>query len=161
MRLQSLSTGLVSLGLAAGFLAGASGCSSDYGLFDVHVEFVSNVAADRDLVDACWLTVTNESGAKLLRYDIAPVPDVDQSVKSGCGVLDGGRTPRVVGDISYSTSRTSGKLKFTVHALDSKQKVLKNGCADGSIKVFHGTGDEQRVSVNLNDPSDACPNFED
>lgn len=163
MRLPSLSKGLLSLGLLSGLLAGASSCSSDYGLFDVHVEFVSNKAEDRDLVELCKLTVTDDSGRTLLKnYVIDPILDTGGELISGC--MGGGKTKRVVGDVSYSTSRTSGTLKFSVYAIGTapdgtQNQVLKQGCQSSPIKVFQTSKDEQVVSIQLDDPNDNCPAF--
>jgi hypothetical protein len=158
MRLPSLSKGLLSLGLLSGLLAGASSCSSDYGLFDIHVEFVSNKAEDRDLVELCKLTVTDDSGRTLLKnYVIDPILDTGGELISGCM---GGKTKRVVGDVSYSTSRASGKLNFVVYAVSAQDEVLKQGCANGqTIKVFQTAKDEQNVPIQLDNPNDNCPKY--
>jgi hypothetical protein len=163
MRLPSLSKGLLSLGLLSGLLAGASSCSSDYGLFDVHVEFVSNKAEDRDLVELCKLTVTDDSGRTLLKnYVIDPILDTGGELISGC--MGGGKTKRVVGDVSYSTSRTSGSLNFVVYAVNAQDEVLKLGCANRqTIKVFQTAKDEQNVPIQLDNPDAAknadCPKY--
>jgi hypothetical protein len=154
MRLPSLSNGLLSLGLLSGLLTGASSCSSDYGLFDVHVEFVSNIQADRDPVEMCWLRILDESNKELLKYQIAATVNTSQEVVSGCGKAPNGSTKKVVGDISYSTSRSSGTLKFIVSAEDANRKPVKNGCTYQTIKVFHSPADEQSVKVDLDGPSD-------
>ncbi len=158
MRLPRVSKGLLSLGLLSGLLAGGASCSSDYGLFDVHVEFVSNKAEDRDLVELCKLTVTDDSGRTLLKnYVIDPILDSGGELISGCM---GGKTKRVVGDVSYSTSRSSGQLNFAVYAVNAQDDVLKQGCAPNqAIKVFQSAKDEQVVSIQLDNPNDNCPQY--
>jgi hypothetical protein len=149
MRLPRFSRRLLSLGLLSGFLVGAASCSSDYGLFDVHVVFASSVTPpDRQFVEFCKLTVSDSSGKLLLKdYVIQPIATVDGTVTSGCA--GGGRTPQIVGDVSYSTSRTSGQLTFMVNAVDANDQPLHSGSASKDIKVFHGAADEQKVDVIL------------
>jgi hypothetical protein len=151
MRLPRFSKRLLSLGLLSGFLAGAGGCSSEYGLFDIHVFFANGLDAnDRQDVEFCKLTVTDPSGKALLKnYIIEAIVTVDGTVTSGCA---GGRTPQVVGDVSYSTSRTSGTLSFTVNAVNAGDTTLYSGSASKAIKVFNGPSDEQKVDVQLAKP---------
>lgn len=151
MRVPRFSTGLLSLGLLSCFLAGASSCSSDYSLFAVNVVFSSSlVPQDRQFVDKCKLTVTDDAGTKLLKdYTIDPIATPDGTVISGCA--GGGRTPQIVGRpaVSYSSSRTSGKLTFTVNAVDDNDKILHTGSATGQARVFHAASDEQNVDITL------------
>jgi len=167
MRLPSLLNGLLSLGLLSGLLTGASGCSSDYGLFSISIAFNPNVTlGDRENVEICYLRVADDSGKVLLNaYQIPPVADPndqDGTLQSGCA---GKKTPmRMTSAVSYSTSRTSGSLNFTVYALGTTtggtpNQVLDQGCQKQSIKVFHGTNDEQPVSIELNVPDDSCPEY--
>jgi hypothetical protein len=135
----------------AGLLAGASGCNSDYGLFAINVVFASSVTPqDRQFVDKCKLTISDDSGKNILKdYVINPIATPDGTVLSGCA--GGGRTPQIVGRpaVSYSTSRDSGKLTFAVRAVDDNDKVLQQGSAQADIKVFHTVNDEQKVDIEL------------
>jgi hypothetical protein len=151
MRLPCLSKGLISLGLLPALLSGASSCGSDYGLFAINVVFASSVTPqDRQFVDKCKLTISDDSGKTLLKdYLIDPIATPDGTVTSGCA--GGGRTPQIVGRpaVSYSTSRSSGRLTFTVNAVDDNEKVLHTGSKQADIKVFHSKADEQTVDIEL------------
>ena len=154
MRLPRLSKRLLSLGLLSGFAAAAGSCGSDYALFKIHVAFSGNEQAnDYQDVEHCRLSIADEKGGNVLSgYELTyrQVKYMDgngqqQTKMAGCS---GGVTPKDVDTISYSTSRTSGTLTFTVDALDNNGGVTQHGSATGEIKVFSGS--ETPVEITLN-----------
>jgi hypothetical protein len=135
---------VLSLGLltAAG---AASGCNSDYALFNVHPHFALGVSAnDRQGIESCKLTVTDEKGGKVIDGYMIGLKKISDTKYVGCG---GGVTPADIGNLSYSTSLSAGTLTFTVDGLDNSKTVKFSGSAQGTIKVFHSPNDEVGVDI--------------
>ncbi len=99
---------LCAAGLA---LLGLSGCGPDYAIFKVHV----TSAAPRDDIKECRMTIT-DNGKKILdEFPLEKEYGTDSAgqpiLRQGC---EGSMTRADVGYFSYSTSRKSGSLTFTV-----------------------------------------------
>jgi hypothetical protein len=106
-------------GLCAAVVAGTLGlsaCGPDYAIYKVHVRS----ASPRDDVEYCYIKITNESGGDVLKLqelekEYTTDPAGGLALKQGC---QGGITKADVGYFSYSTSRKSGSLNFTVLGVD-------------------------------------------
>lgn len=125
--------GLCAVGFA---LLGLSGCGPDYAIFKVHV----TSASPRNDIEACYMTIEDVGTGKLV-LDTAPLSKetgVDSSgaftLKQGC---QGGVTPANVGYFSYSSSRSSGTLRFTVMGTGNDiGKVLQIRSAEAEVKAY-------------------------
>lgn len=138
---------ILSLGLLTAAVGAASGCNSDYALFNVHPHFALGVSAnDRQGIESCRLTITDEKGGKVVDGHMLALKKVSDTRYVGCG---GGVTPADIGNLSYSTSLSAGTLKFTVDGLDNSKNVTYTGSAQGTIKVFHSASDEVGVDIVL------------
>jgi hypothetical protein len=138
---------VLSLGLLTAAVGAASSCGSDYALFNVHPHFALSVSAnDRQSIESCKLTVTDEKGGKVIDGYMIGLKKVSDTKYVGCG---GGVTPADVGYLSYSTSLSAGTLNFTVDGLDNSKNVVYTGSAQGTIKVFHSSTDEVSVDIIL------------
>lgn len=135
---------ILSLGLLTTAVGAAGGCNSDYALFNIHPHFaLSETPNDRQEIESCKLTVTDEKGGKVVDgYLIGQKRVGDKYL--GCG---GGNTPADVGNLSYSTSLSEGTLTFTVDGLDHTGTVKHTGSAQEKIKVFHSSSDEVQVDI--------------
>lgn len=135
------------LGLVAGVLALAAGCGSDYALFNVHGKFnVSENASDWQNVEYCHLSVTDSNGVPVIQNYTLPTVQVDSNTFTGCR---GGQTERDIGHLSYSTSRTSGTLTFTIDGVDNSNTVVQSGSTNATVKVFHSASDEVPVEITI------------
>jgi hypothetical protein len=150
MRMPRLSNGFLALGLLSASLLGATSCNSEYGLFSISAQFsVGQTAADRQNIESCKLTITDEKGDKIVSgYLIPQKRDSENNLVSGCGAAE---TPQRIGTdiISYSTSRTSGQLTFTMDALNNTEDVVQSGSDTKGVKVFHSKGDIVPVDITL------------
>lgn len=127
----------LTMGLSLAVLAaalGLTGCGPDYALFKVHVTSDSNRRED---IKVCKMAIQNEKGGYVVN-ELVLEKQADYNsagelvLRQGCG---DGLTKAEVGYFSYSTSRTSGELKFTVTALGGPddQTVIQKG--EGSAGV--------------------------
>jgi hypothetical protein len=152
---------LVSLGLLSAAIGGASGCSSDYGLFAVHTTFPAGNATDRQSIEQCQMSISDgkrDGDGKLLRnvmvgYQLElrkiPANTALGYYFVGCGGSN--QTPQDIGRISYSTSRTTGSLIFLVDALDNTSTPVWYGESDPqAVKVFQTANDEVKVEIVMN-----------
>ncbi len=138
---------ILSLGLLTAAVGAAGGCNNDYALFNIHPRFAVNVSAnDRQNIETCKLTVTDEKGGKVVDGYVITLKQVNGRYV-GCG---GGVTPSDIGYLSYSTSLSEGTLTFTVDGLDNTKTVKHSGKADATIKVFSGPADEVPVDIVIN-----------
>jgi hypothetical protein len=145
---------LFSLGLLSTALLGAAGCNSDYALYKVHPMFSDAVkASDRGLVEKCRLVITDDKGGIVLNdSEILKLrkisSDSNNDVYVGCS---GGSTPKDLGVLSYSSSLTTGRLTFTVEALDNvADHVIFSGSTTENAKVFaNPKSDEITVDISL------------
>jgi hypothetical protein len=116
---------------------GLSACGPDYAIYKVHV----TSASPRDDVEYCYLTITNEKGEdvlKLQELEKAYTTDAVGSLalKQGC---QGGLTKPDVGYFSYSTSRTSGSLTFTVIGVNHDnipEKPVQKAESSADVKAY-------------------------
>jgi hypothetical protein len=126
------SKGLFAAGILAISLAGISGCGPDYALFKVDV---SSSTSPRNDIEECRMTITNGDGRTVLDSfvlaTVAGPPDSsgNLTLAQGCG---GGITNAHIGTFSYSSSRTTGTLKFRVDAYNASgsnggQKIVQTG----------------------------------
>jgi hypothetical protein len=109
---------------------GLTTCGPNYAIYAVHV----NAAKPTNNLVTCKMTVTDESGlAVLYEFPLAQQSggtDSSGNLKplgQGCG---GALTPANgdIGTFSYSTSRSSGTLTFTVEGYDdSGTKIVQLG----------------------------------
>jgi hypothetical protein len=102
--LQRISNGLLGAGFVAGALLAMSGCGPDYAIYKVNIS--STDSSTLDSIAQCRITVTPSDSAK---------PVLDHYVLNGCT----GLTNQNIGTFSYSSSRSSGSLKFKVEAYDA------------------------------------------
>jgi len=149
---------LLSLGLLSAAIGGASGCSSDYGLFSVHTTFPAGNATDRQSIEQCKLSISdgktdadgnllpNVVEGYLLELRKIPANTALGYYFVGCGGSN--QTPQDIGRISYSTSRTTGSLTFWVDALDNAGNPVWHGVSDAqAVKVFQTANDEVKVEI--------------
>ena len=124
------SKGLLGAGLIAGALLSMSGCG-DYALYKVDI--ISTDSSNRGDIAQCRITITADDSAK---------PVLDHYSLNGCPP---GQTKSVIGTFSYSSSRSSGNLKFTVEAYDANgydptnrsNNLLQSGEVDNvPVKVY-------------------------
>ena len=126
------SKGLFAAGMLATSLVGISGCGPDYALFKVDV---SSSTSPRNDIELCRMTVTNGDGRTVLDdFVLETVAGPNDSsgnptLAQGCG---GEMTNAHIGVFSYSSSRTSGTLKFRVDAYNAPganggQKIIQTG----------------------------------
>jgi hypothetical protein len=135
---------LLSLGLLTAAVAGSGGCNSDYALFKVHPHFAIGVTAnDRQVIESCKLTITDEKGGKVVDGYMITLKQVGGTYY-GCGSA---QTPSDIGNLSYSTSLSAGTLNFTVEGLDNTKTPKFTGSAQGTIKVFHSASDEIPIDI--------------
>ena len=130
--LTRFSKGLVAALLAGGAALSLGGCGPNYAIFKVHV----SAATPRDDIWSCKMTIADESGHCVVSdYELQQIAGpVGQPNSQGCG---GGVTPANVGYFSYSSSRSSGTLKFTVNAVDNSGNVVEtNTSADIPIQAY-------------------------
>ena len=121
--------------LAASF--GLTGCGPDYALYSVHV------VAQRQKIDdikKCQMSIQNEKDEYVVRdltLEAQWGPDNAGGLELRYGCV-GGMTKTDVGLFSYSTSRTSGNLKFTVTAMGGPDDltVIQQGSASAGVKAF-------------------------
>jgi len=97
------SKGLLGAGLVAGALLAMSGCGPDYAIYKVDITSIDS--SNRSDIAYCRITITDESGKTVL----------DHHALNGCT----GLTNQNIGTFSYSSSRSSGSLNFTVEAYDA------------------------------------------
>jgi hypothetical protein len=103
--------------LAGGVLAASLSSCGDYRIYDVHVtSSAGSNASSREFITLCEMTIS---------IDGEPKPILDRFALSGC--QGGTLTTPEVGRFSYSTSRTSGTLKFQVDALDHVNTTIQSG----------------------------------
>jgi 2-polyprenyl-3-methyl-5-hydroxy-6-metoxy-1,4-benzoquinol methylase len=119
-------------------VSGLAGCGPDYALFSVRIEFpTASTPSDRQTVEECRITVKDNESGRVVLQDVllksVEGPAGSQTLEAGCG---GGRTPRIVGDFSYSTSRSGGSLNFTVNAYDNNRKIVHTGSKDADVAKF-------------------------
>jgi hypothetical protein len=113
--------------LAGGALAASLSSCGDYKVYDVHVAVSDGItASSRDLIFSCTMTISTSDKTILDSYPLA-------QDSGGCR---GGLTERNVGRFSYTTSRTSGTLTFTVDAQDNTRKNIYSG---SSSNIVSGT----------------------
>ena len=91
-----------------------AGCGPNYAIYAVHV----SSATPRNDIASCLMSIVDENNQPVLAgYPLQRVFGTDSagalSLKQGC---QGGLTPANVGTFSYSSSRSSGSLTFTVNA---------------------------------------------
>jgi len=135
---------LLSLGLLT-TAAGAAGCNSDYGLFNIHPHFaLTESANDRQNIEHCKLTITDEKGGKVVDGYVIELKKISATTYVGCG---SGQTPQDVGHLSYSTSLSAGMLTFTIDGLDNGGAVKHSGSSQAAVKVFHSSNDEVAVDI--------------
>ncbi len=141
MRLSTrFSRTLFAVGMLAGAAVGVGGCSQDYALFNVHIQFKTASQAqapalpqtELEAIANCELSIADETGNDVLKG----FPLSGNTVNgSGCGAS--GATHSDIGHFSYSTSRTAGTLTFTVVAQDINQtQTLATGTATGQVKAY-------------------------
>jgi hypothetical protein len=134
------SKGLLGAGLIAGALLSMSGCGN-YALYKVDI--ISTDSSNRSDIDQCRLTITDEGGTTVLdHYTLQAVYNGAGDLVQGCA---GTKTKSVIGTFSYSSSRSSGNLKFTVEAYDANgydptnrsNHLLQSGEVDNvPVKVY-------------------------
>jgi hypothetical protein len=115
----------LTVGMLVGSALGFGGCGRDYALYKVHIQFKSAANAQAPLilpanlenVAYCQVTISDESGN----------PVLENSPINGCATSV---TPSDLGYLSYSTSRTTGSLKFTMTAYDDSNKAVDTGSTD-------------------------------
>jgi hypothetical protein len=136
---------VLSLGLLTAAVGAASGCNSDYALFNIHPHFALGISQnDRQPIESCKLTITDEKGGKVVDGYMIQPKKISESKQVGCGLAN---TPADIGNLSYSTSLSAGTLTFTVDGLDNSKTVKFSGSAQGTIKVFHSPNDEVGVDI--------------
>jgi hypothetical protein len=146
---------LLSLGLLSSALGAAGGCGGDYGLFDVHGTFPNAAPGDRDRekVEQCKLSITDEKGIKVVDgFVLEPKKIPDATLPLGYFYVGCGNTttPQDIGHLSYSTSRTSGSLTFTIDALDANSNPVYSGHSGAmGVKVFKTKDDVVKVNFVL------------
>jgi hypothetical protein len=138
--------GLCVMALAAAGAIGSSACGPDYAIYKVHV----TSASPRDDVEYCYIKITNEKGEDVLKLqelekEYTTDPGGGLALKQGC---QGGLTKANVGYFSYSTSRSSGSLSFTVLGLDHDNNpdkpVQQAEARDVQVKAY-----PPEIEVNL------------
>jgi hypothetical protein len=136
--------------MLAGAALGFSGCSQDYALFKVHLQLQTANGGqltpdDLASVAYCQMSITDENNeAVLTKYKLNTGVDSSGNFR-GCYTS---KTPSDVGFFSYSTSRTSGSLTFSVTSYDDTDKQLETGTSTpAQVKPFHVAADEIPVSV--------------
>jgi hypothetical protein len=138
--LARFSKGLVATLFVVGAASCLAACGPDYTLFKIHV----SSAQPRNDIDRCTMTIKSGDQKVLDEYQLLTVASSDPTtLAQGCA---GGMTPANVGLFSFSTSRTSGTLTFTVNAYlasgegggvietatDSRDIPCPSGYLDGS-----------------------------
>jgi len=148
MQILGLSKRLLSVGLLCAGIGSVAGCGGDYSLFNVNPRFdPSLLAKDRDAVESCRLYITDEHDEKVVDGYPLESKKLSETTFVGCS---GGNTPQNLGNLSYSSARTSGSLKFRVDALDHNNAVLFSGGSDQmQVKVFHSKSDIVAVDFLL------------
>jgi hypothetical protein len=114
--------------LAGGALAASLSSCGDYKVYDVHVAISDGVSrSSRELIYSCTMTISTSDKTILDSYPL--------SQDNGLGCRPG-ITEINVGRFSYTTSRTSGTLTFTVDALGDSRQTLYSG---SSSNIVSGT----------------------
>jgi hypothetical protein len=137
--------GLFAIVLGAAGL-GLAGCGPNYAIYAVHV----TSATPRNDIAVCRMSIADEAGTPVLaEFPLQKVFGTDSSgaltVKQGC---QGGLTPANVGTFSYSTSRSSGSLTFTVNAyLDDETTVVQT--AKSQPQEIHAYPPEIKVELGM------------
>jgi hypothetical protein len=127
-----VSKALFAAGMLAAALVGTSGCGPDYALFKVSV---SSSTSPRNDIELCRMTITDENNRTVLDSFVLetvggpPDSSGNPTLTQGCG---GGMTNAYIGAFSYSSSRTTGTLKFRVDAYNAPgsnggQKIVQTG----------------------------------
>jgi len=149
-RFTRFSKGLIAAGMLTGSALGITGCGPDYALFKVHVA-ASGTATERQPIEECKMYITDESGNPVVSDYLLLGKEYNSAnvLVHGCGDA---ATPTDVGNFSYSTSRSSGSLTFTVNALDNSGKVVQTGKVSGAAKPYHATSDEIGLSIQMTKP---------
>jgi len=147
-------TGLI--GLAAGLLLSAGGCS-DYTYYNVHVTLAQTGS---DYVDTQTLYyITNCSvavfanGQQIERR--RPLTKID-----GTSACPPGNTPDDLGVLDYSTAKQSGSIKFVVTMAGADNKDLAQGTTEASVspgKVLNVDLAIQKCPTAPADSNSACP----
>jgi|GEM_PF-7037961 len=125
--------------VAAGL--GLTACGN-YAIFAVHI----SSATPRDDIEACQMDIVDENGAPVVtKYALEKVYGQDSTgalnLKQGC---QGGLTNANVGTFSYSTSRTSGSLTFTVNAFKNDGTIIETASSTANVSTY-----PPEVGVNL------------
>jgi hypothetical protein len=142
MRLFSgISKGLLGAGLVVGALLATSGCGPDYAIYKVDISSIES--SNRGDIAYCRLTITDEGGKTVLdHYALQAVYNGSGDLVQGCA---GTKTNSHIGVFSYSSSRSSGSLKFTVEAYnangydptDTTNNRLQMGASDNiPVKAY-------------------------
>jgi|SRR5450631_1366525 len=140
--LQRISNGLLGAGFVAGALLAMSGCGPDYAIYKVNI--TSTDSSTLDTIAQCRITVTPSDSAK---------PVLDHYVLNGCA----GLTNQNIGTFSYSSSRSSGSLNFTVEAYnatgydptDGTKNRVQWGETDGSPAKAYNNNPANELVVNV------------
>jgi hypothetical protein len=117
--LVRLSKGLIASGMLLASGLGLVGCGPDYALFKLQVA----TSSPRNTIDHCAVSVTDQTGACVLReyqFPAGPIDSTGNFVQFGCA---GGLTPSKVGDFSWSTSQVTGTFTFQVNAYDANSSI--------------------------------------
>ena len=126
------------LGLLAASAIGLGACGPDYALFKVHIQFQSKPQAaaltrtDLDKIAYCQISIDDDAGKAVLENYPLKASTTNGSLH-GC---ESSLTPADIGYFSYSTSRTSGSLKFTETSFDLSDTPLERGSASGTVKSW-------------------------
>jgi hypothetical protein len=132
--MSSRAAKLFMTGLLATSALAIGGCGPDYALFKIHMKS-AGVAADRDAIEECRLSITTGSGEAVLTDYILPSEvNADNQLIYGCR---GGMTHSTIGDFSYSTSRSGGTLIFTLNGVDNTgTKVIQKESVTSEVKKY-------------------------
>jgi hypothetical protein len=151
--LARFSKGLLGAGLVTGALLSMGGCGN-YALYKVDVTSIES--SNRGDIAQCRMTITDEGGKTVLdHYLLQAQHDSLGNLVQGC---EGTKTKAAIGTFSYSSSRSSGSLKFTVEAYDAngpdpndpaKNRLQWGESGDIPVKVFSHDGDDIPVSVAI------------
>jgi len=118
-------------------LVATSGCGPDYALYKVHITTQSQKQADRDPIDECRISATDDQNKPVITDQLLGTDYDSQNVlQHGCAST---ATKSFIGDFSYSTSRTSGSLTFTVNAYSTAngaKTVIMTGSGSAPVSKW-------------------------
>ena len=132
--------GLLTTGLLAASVIGLGSCGS-YSIYKIDIS--SGTSTGRSDIDECIMTITDENDKPVVsNLRLAPVYGAPDS--SGQPTLLQGCSSQItnqkIGTFSYSTSRSSGSLKFQVDGFSNKNgehKVVQTGKTDAiPVKAY-------------------------